>query len=248
MTDVFISYKREDEVHAGRLAKALEKAGFSVWWDRGLPGGESWRTNITSALAEARCVVVVWSHGSVGVEGAFVRDEAGRAMERGILVPVIIDAVPPPLGFGELQAIDLTHWRGGQGDPFFQDLLGVIRAKLENAPTPKPKGPTARVARRLVYCALVERRAGCGGRLRLQHLWPRHPHLHHSGRAAWPARTLRGAAGLGGRPNKQERLAAWAAIPAGSCRERPRDHVARLPAKAPIAPPKPPTLLTASPA
>ena len=116
MSDVFISYKREDEVRVGRLARALEKAGLDIWWDRGLPGGESWRTNIVNALDAARCVVVVWSHGSVGIEGAFVRDEATRAMSRGILVPVMIDRVAPPLGFGELQAIDLTHWRGAVGE------------------------------------------------------------------------------------------------------------------------------------
>ena len=79
MSDVFISYKREDEVRVARLARALEQAGLAVWWDRGLPGAESWRENIASALHAAKCVLVVWSHGSVGVEGAFVRDEAGAA-------------------------------------------------------------------------------------------------------------------------------------------------------------------------
>ena len=113
----------------------------------------SWRENIAAALHSAKCVVVVWSHGSVGVEGAFVRDEAGRAMARDILVPVLIDKVAPPLGFGELQAIDLTAWRGNPRDPFFQDLVAVIRAKLDHTPAPPPKGPTRRVMRRLFYGA-----------------------------------------------------------------------------------------------
>lgn len=38
MTDVFISYKREDEARVGRLVQALEKAGLKLWWDRDLPG------------------------------------------------------------------------------------------------------------------------------------------------------------------------------------------------------------------
>jgi hypothetical protein len=226
VTDVFISYKREDEVPVGRLAQALEKAGLSVWWDRGLPGGESWRTNITNALAEARCVIVVWSHESVGVEGAFVRDEAGRAMARGILVPVMIDRVDPPLGFGELQALDLTRWRGGQGDPFFQDLLGVIRAKLDNQPTPKPKGPGARVARRLVYGAsssvgLAAVAAFAFNAFGLAANMCTIPGLQ-------PALSDScGAWRLGERPNRQERLA-WAALPPGSCQAL-RDHIARFP-------------------
>jgi len=226
VTDVFISYKREDEVRVGRLAQALEKAGLSVWWDRGLPGGESWRTNITNALAEARCVVVVWSHHSVGVEGAFVRDEAGRAMARGILVPVMIDRVHPPLGFGELQAVDLTRWRGGQGDPFLVDLVSVIRAKLDNAPTPLPKGPTARLARRLVYgasssvglaavAALAFNAFGLASNMCT--LPGLQPALSDSC----------GALRLGARPTREERLA-WAALPAGSCQAL-RDHIARFP-------------------
>ena len=87
--------------------------------------------------------MVVWSQGSVGVEGAFVRDEAGRAMANGILVPVMIDKVAPPLGFGELQAIDLTGWRGNPRDPFFQDLVAVIRAKLDHGADAAAEGADA---------------------------------------------------------------------------------------------------------
>ena len=226
MSDVFISYKREDEVRVGRLARALEKAGFDIWWDRGLPGGESWRTNIAGALADARCVVVVWSHGSVGVEGAFVRDEAGRAMARGILVPVMIDAVAPPLGFGELQAIDLTRWRGAQGDPFFQDLVAVVRAKLDNAPTPKPKGPTARVARRMLYGASSSAGLAAVAAFAFNTFGVATTICTMPG--AQPGLSdACGACGLGGRPSREERIA-WVAKPAGSCQAL-RDHIARFP-------------------
>ena len=226
MTDVFISYKRDDELRVGLLAKALEKAGLSIWWDRGLPGGESWRTNISNALAEARCVVVVWSHGSVGVEGAFVRDEAGRAMARGILVPVMIDAVAPPLGFGELQAIDLTRWRGGQGDPFLQDLVAIIRAKLENLPSPRPKGPGARLARRLAYGVWSSASLAAVAAVAFNVFGLA------ANMCAVPAMQpglsdTCGALRLGDRPTRQERLA-WAALSAGSCQAL-RDHVARFP-------------------
>ena len=226
MTDVFISYKREDEVRVGRLARALEKAGFSIWWDRGLPGGENWRENIANALHSARCVVVVWSEGSTGLEGAFVRDEAGRAMAKGILVPVMIDKVAPPLGFGELQAIDLTRWRGGVRDPFFQDLCAVIRAKLENAPTPKPKGPAAQVARRLLYGAT----SGAG--LVVAALFFFNTFGVASTVCTVPGvqpglSDVCGACRLGERPTRAERLA-WAALPRGSCQAL-RDHIAHFP-------------------
>jgi TIR domain len=69
MNEVFVSYKREDEPRVARLVRALEGARFSVWWDRGLPGGESWRAQIEAALDAAKCVVVVWSRDSVGPAG-----------------------------------------------------------------------------------------------------------------------------------------------------------------------------------
>ena len=150
MTDLFLSYKREDEARVARLVKALEAAGLSLWWDRGLPGGEEWRANIEAALDAAKVVVVCWTHASVGPEGGFVRDEASRA--RGRLVPVILGrGVRLPLGFGEMQAIDLSHWLGNARDPFFQDLVALLRARLAGAPAPKPKGPAHRALRRFVY-------------------------------------------------------------------------------------------------
>jgi hypothetical protein len=224
--DVFISYKREDEVRVGRLARALEKAGLSVWWDRGLPGGESWRANITQALHDAGCAVVVWSNGSVGVEGAFVRDEAARAMARGMLVPVMIDKVAPPLGFGELQAVDLTRWRGSIRDPFFQDLVAVIRAKLARGPMPAPKGPTRRVMRQIFYGATSS------GVLGVLALFAFNTFGVASNVCTTPGlqpalSDMCGACRMGERPTREERLA-WASRPAGSCQAL-REHIARFP-------------------
>ena len=39
MSDIFISYAKEDREQAGVLAAALEKLGWSVWWDRIIPTG-----------------------------------------------------------------------------------------------------------------------------------------------------------------------------------------------------------------
>lgn len=150
MSDVFVSYKREDEARVARLVQALEDAGLPVWWDRGLPGGEQWRATIEAALDAANVVIVCWTRASVGPEGGFVRDEASRAQGR--LVPVILErGVRPPLGFGEVQAVDLSHWHGGKRDPFLQDLIALVRARLEGKAAPKPRGPAARALKRFVY-------------------------------------------------------------------------------------------------
>lgn len=145
MSDVFVSYKREDEARIASLVRALESQGFSVWWDQRVPGGEDWRDAIERALDAAACVIVVWTQASVGREGGFVRDEASRARARGVLVPVLLDRVDPPLGFGELQAIDLTRWRGRHRDPAFRDLTALIRAKRDGLPVPSRRGATKRM-------------------------------------------------------------------------------------------------------
>lgn len=97
MSDIFLSYKREDEARAARLVRALEGAGLSVWWDRGLPGGESWRANTEAALDAAKVVIVYWTRACTGAEGGFVREEASRAGAR--LVPVLLErgVRPPPV-------------------------------------------------------------------------------------------------------------------------------------------------------
>ena len=107
MADVFVSYKAEDRRRVRSLVTALEKDGFSVWWDAHWGPGQEWREQIAHELDAAKCVVVAWSKTSVGPGGRFVRDEAGRAPRRGVYVPVKLDDVQPPLGFGETQAVSL---------------------------------------------------------------------------------------------------------------------------------------------
>ena len=95
MSDIFISYKREDQVEARALAEALEAAGWSVWWDPRLRYGEHFDEVIEHELNDAKCVIVLWSHRSV--QSQYVKDEAAYALKLKKLIPVAIDNVEPPL-------------------------------------------------------------------------------------------------------------------------------------------------------
>ena len=128
LADVFVSYKAEDRRRVKLLVEALERDGRSVWWDARIGGGAAWRESIEAELDSAQCVLVVWSLQAVGPGGSFVRDEASRALERGVYLPVKIDAVRPPLGFGERQALALTRWKGDRSDPGYLALLDAIGA------------------------------------------------------------------------------------------------------------------------
>lgn len=125
--DVFLSYKAEDRPRLAPLVDALEAEGFSVWWDTQIGGGAHWREDIQEHLDSAKCVIVAWSKRSVGHDGHFVRDEANRAQRRGVYVPVRLDPVDPPLGFGEVQAISLKGWHGDRSDPRFLALTDAVR-------------------------------------------------------------------------------------------------------------------------
>lgn len=125
MSDIFISYAREDESRIMPLVAAFEAEGWSVFWDRRIPAGSTWRDHIGSALQQARCVVVAWTVHSL--ESQWVVEEADEGKMRQVLVPVSLDPVMPPRGFREIQAADLTGWRPGQASENLTQLLGDMR-------------------------------------------------------------------------------------------------------------------------
>ncbi len=129
MADVFLSYSSQDRQRIKPLAEALEARGLSVWWDRALGAGEDYSSVITRELAAAKAVVVVWTESSAA--STFVRDEAGRARDDARLIPVLLDQVEIPLGFGAFQAEDFTRWNGQPQAAQVSLLEEAIRAKLE---------------------------------------------------------------------------------------------------------------------
>src|ERR1700683_859042 len=105
MSDIFISYARQDRPRAEKIARALETQGWSVWWDWVIPTGRKFRRVIEEEIHKERCVVVLWSAPSV--KSDWVIDEASEGKERGILLPVLIEKVRQPMGFRSTHAADL---------------------------------------------------------------------------------------------------------------------------------------------
>lgn len=136
MADCFISYKRENRDRVEPIAAGLRDAGHSVWWDTDLAGGARWRETIVSELDAAGCVLVCWTEASVGPTGIYVREEAERARQRGVLLPLLLDRVVPPFGFGEVQALQLVDWHGRAQSPNWQAVLRATKAILAGKPAP----------------------------------------------------------------------------------------------------------------
>lgn len=137
MGDVFLSYARADREMAERLAAEIEASGYSVWWDRHIDGCSEFAREIERRLEEARVVLVLWSKD--GVASRWVRDEAGIGLEDGKLVATSLDGTPPPIGFKQIHAIDMTEDRG------HADLLRALSHRLDSlsdpveVPEEKPK-------------------------------------------------------------------------------------------------------------
>lgn len=132
MADIFVSYAKEDLPRARGLAEALQSLGWSVWWDRRLRPGEDFAKVIAAALRDARCLIVLWSKASV--DSGWVRDEANEGLKRQVLVPLLIDAVEPPLGFRSIHTGDLVGWDGERSAPGFQQLVADLVPLLGEPP------------------------------------------------------------------------------------------------------------------
>ena len=128
MSDIFISYAREDLDRARRLASALESRGWSVWWDRRIVAGQTFDQTIERELESARSVVVLWSKDSI--ESEWTKNEATVAAERNVLVPALLDDVRIPLEFRRKQTANLIDWDGDASHEGFQALCEGIAGRI----------------------------------------------------------------------------------------------------------------------
>lgn len=151
MARVFLSYAREDVETARKLAGVLADAGQTVWWDRHVHGGANFSNEIERELKEADAVMVLWSPASIA--SAWVQDEAAEGRDSGRLVPATLDSAKPPLGFRQLQCIDLSLWtKNGQSDAI-DDLLTAI-SKIAGDEAHSKAGTAAAVSESISICVL----------------------------------------------------------------------------------------------
>ena len=138
MADVFLSYANSDRERARDVANVLSAHGWSVWWDRQIRPGETFDDVIERELETAKNIVVLWTKASVVSE--WVRNEAAVAAQRGVLVPVLLEDVKPPLEFRRKQTLDLVAWDGHSphaGLHALLEALGGERPTLHAVPAPE---------------------------------------------------------------------------------------------------------------
>jgi uncharacterized membrane protein YhaH (DUF805 family) len=144
MADVFISYSREDRPRAEQVARGLSALGLEAFWDTEIPPGQTWADYIESKLSQCKAVVVLWSEHST--KSQWVREEARMGRDKSKLIPAMLDSTPPPFGFGEVQAANLSTWRGEANHPEWVRLSSAVRNVVgvpAGAPTPQPAAQAA---------------------------------------------------------------------------------------------------------
>ena len=130
MSDIFISYSREDSKFVEALIMALIDYGWSVWSDKsGIPEGRPFDQEIENAIADAAVTLVIWSRASV--KSRWVRAEASFALDKNKLIPINADGTDPPLQFLHIQGVDLADWGQTREESSFKKLAHMLSERLD---------------------------------------------------------------------------------------------------------------------
>ncbi len=132
MSQIFISYSREERETATLVAENLQDLGWTVWWDPEIRAGEPFIKVIDEEINAAQCILVLWSRRSANSH--WVREEAYNGLRRNILISVIIQKeVQLPIGFTTINHSPLINWGGDREQPQFKSIVHDI-ARLIGEP------------------------------------------------------------------------------------------------------------------
>jgi hypothetical protein len=142
MTDVFISYKREERARVERLAQALADLGLDVWFDVRLTAGIPWSPEIEAHARKAFAIVVCWSEAAS--RSPWVLREAQIGMDENKLAPLFFEGciLPPP--FGAFHTLDFRAWNGDFTAPDFVALVARLAELGKRSALPESAQAIAR--------------------------------------------------------------------------------------------------------
>lgn len=124
MTDVFISYKREERPRCVAIYNALIDLKLSVWFDAHIEPGTDFDREIEREVRSAASVLVLWSERAA--DSDWIRAEARTGRQTNRLVAIRLDDCLPPLEFASVQAIDLFDHRDFQASEGWRQIVSRI--------------------------------------------------------------------------------------------------------------------------
>lgn len=121
MTDVFISYKREERAGVERIAQALSDLELNVWYDVRLTAGKQWSPEIDHHAHKSWAMVVCYT--PAALTSKWVRHEIEIGLAGDKLVPLFLTPCDLPEDLKAIHTLDLKDWGGGFSHPGFRALV-----------------------------------------------------------------------------------------------------------------------------
>ena len=127
MAEIVLSFAQHEKSRVAPMRDALRRV-WLMWWDNdigaGKPWAEAWARFVDMELANAKCVVAVWS--TVSIESSPVHHCARVGQRRGCLLQVLLDGAEPPREF-DAPSVDLATWNGRLTDPTLGEITAGVR-------------------------------------------------------------------------------------------------------------------------
>ncbi len=128
MSEVFISYVREDKERIAPIVEGLRSLGVAAWTEGPFNSGEHWDEEIGRRLREAKVVLVCWSKGSI--HSVRVNGEASVAQAQEKFVHCLLEECNAPAQFQSHQAENLSGWTGGSDYAGWRELVNRFSGLL----------------------------------------------------------------------------------------------------------------------
>jgi len=130
MSDIFISYAREDTAKISGLVSALEACNWTVYWDQRMRSGSEFAQVLEKEIEEAKVVIACWSPHSRASDWVLNEVALGKRLNK--LVPILLDRDMKniPLGYLTLDTVTLTTWPKPDEDPNFQHFVSQLNQAI----------------------------------------------------------------------------------------------------------------------
>jgi adenylate cyclase len=112
--EIFISYRRADEVWARRLHDLLRAEGIEAWYDAQVGAGQDWRIATAKALQASNIFVLLFTS-NAAQSSDIAKELAAAVFEKKLIIPVRLEDIAPSGAF--LYELASRNWVNAHENP-----------------------------------------------------------------------------------------------------------------------------------